>query len=680
MMRLHLGVVIIVLTAITAFGTRTSLAQPKKEALDASRYGFDLERQGKFSEALFEYNKAIAADPNYPYPVERIGSMYQKLHNYPKAIEFLKRTLVLDSNYDDYTYYNLGYCYKMMHKLDTALIYYRVFSSRMKPLVPEDSAALRDAEFLETYTEKSIELQKQPKNTSDPVKLTGDINTPYDDYAPVITADGSLLFYTSRRPSTNVSKYTETKDYGDDIFASKRDNNGNWMGSVALPGPISSKDDEGAAGIAPDGQKVYYSLCRRPDGYGDCDIYSSVLNGTDWSKPMNLGREFNSPAWDGQPSIAPDGNSMYFSSRRPGSTDGSEDIYVSYRNTDGTWGLPINLGPTINTSYSERSPFIASDGVTLYFSSNGHPGYGGHDLFMTRKQSDRTWSEPKNLGSPINSSDDDEFLSIPAKGKTAYYSSRRGNTGLDIYEAVLPPDLAPLPVTLVTGSVIDKRTRKPIGAKIELSDLSNDELVGTYASNSATGVFYFTATAGKNYGVTATAPKYIFYSQHFSVADSAKYNELHYTIELSPVDTSAPLASTTNPDDNDSNKNKNKNTTNTNTGETPHTLNNIFFDFNKATLRKESVTELRNLVQFLNEQPKIRIEISGHTDSVGTPEYNHKLSQERAEAVREYLVSHGIHGNRVVAKGYGETKPVAPNDTEENRQKNRRTEFTILKQ
>ncbi len=658
----HLFNRVFFLFVIIGIITSSLSAQTKKDALDASKLGYEFEQQNKMSEALFEYNKAIALDPRYPYPLERIGGMYQKLRNYPRAIQMLSRALQLDSNFDDYIYYNLGISYKALHKFDTALIYYKIFLRRMKPLVAEDSSAVREARMLEIYTEKSIELQRQPKNTDEPVRLGGDINTKYDDFAPAITADGKLLFFSSRRASSNSVTFAETKDYGDDIFGSKRDGSGNWGPAVALPAPINSKDDEGAAGISPDGQSVYYSLCRRADGFGDCDIYQSILNGSDWSRPQNIGREFNSQAWDAQPSISPDGNAMYFSSRRAGSIDGSEDIWVSFRGTDNIWGHPVSLGEPINTPSSERSPFMSADGVTLYFSSNGHPGFGGHDLFMTRKQPDGTWSEPVNLGSPINSPEDDEFLSIPAQGKTVYYSSRRdAKNGLDIYEAILPSGLAPNPVTLVSGTVLDKLTHKPLSAKIELSDLAKDEPLGTFFSNSTTGKFYFSVAAGKNYGITATGYHYTFYSQHYNVPDTAKYRELNYQIELIPLeqDSTKPIVEHIN-------------------DSIGIQLNNIFFDFNKSVLRSESIPELKQLIKFLVVNTKLKIEISGHTDSVGTLEYNRKLSQDRAEAVRLYLIEHNITANRVTARGYGATLPIAPNDSEENRQRNRRTEFKII--
>jgi outer membrane protein OmpA-like peptidoglycan-associated protein len=680
--------------ALPCFIPRSTFAQTVKEALSASRAGYELEQDNKFSEALFEYNKAIAADPKYPYPIERIGAMYQRLHNYPRAIEFLHRAIVLDSNFDDYNLYNLATCYKALQKNDSALLYYKLFLARIKPVVSEDSAAVKDANKLIIFTQQCIALRAKPKNTDDPIPIKGEINSPYDDYAPTITADGKTMYFTSHRPSTNTKLYTDTKDYGDDIFYMKREAAG-WGKPVAVPPPINSKDNEGAISISVDGQTVYYSMCRRPDGYGVCDIYSSELQGTTWSAPKNLGSALNSPEWDAQPSIAPDGLTMYFSSRRIGSIDGSEDIWVAYKNTDGTWGKPINLGSPVNTAGSERSPFIANDGKTLYFSSNGHPGFGGHDLFMTRKQDDGTWSEPVNLGSPINSSGDDEFLTIPAKGDKVYYASQRDNLkgSLDIYETKLPLNMRPYPVTLITGRVFDKNTKVPLGAKIEVTDLVKDQIEAEYNSNSESGEFQIPVPIGKNYGITASAPHYAFFSQNYTVPDSMKYQEVHYEIALTRIDQFA----SNNNDTNDQNKNHNhngsndhdtgdKNRNNYTNGSNDHNsdsngiiipLNNIFFDFNKATLRHESITELRHLVTFMHEYPKLNIEISGHTDSIGTAEINQKLSHERASAVREYLVSQGIPAIRVTSKGYGATKPVAPNDTEEGRQRNRRTEFRI---
>ncbi len=658
-------------------------AQGNKDALKASRDGYNFEQENKLSEALFEYNKAIAADPKYPYPVERIGAMYQKLRNYPRAIQFLHRAVSLDSNFDDYNFYNLATCYKAMQKNDSAVMFYKIFMRRMKPIVAEDSSAMRDATTLITFTEQSMQLRAKPKNTSDPNPLKA-INSSYDDFSPTVTSDGKMMYFTSRRPSTNSKMYAESKDFGDDIFFTTLGASG-WGTPQPLSSPIDSKDDEGAVSISADGQTFFYSLCRRPDGVGDCDIYYSDIHGATWTPPKNLGREFNSPVWDAQPSISPDGLTLYFSSRRFGSIDGSEDIWVAYKNTDGSWGRPVTLGPQINTGGSERSPFIAADGRTLYFSSNGRPGFGGHDIFMTRKHDDGTWTEPVNLGSPINTSGDDEFMTVPARGDKIFYSSQHDSLkgSLDIYEGILPLNMRPLPVTLITGIVIDKATKKPLGAKIEVTDLLKDQLQAEAHSNTETGEFQIPLPPGKNYGITATAPHYAFFSNNYSVPDSTQYKEIHYEIALTRIDIdSAPIAVIDNHNPKNPKDTSGKSVNNINFGDGKDTtvipLNNMFFDFNKATLRNESITELRHMIKFMQEYPKLKIEISGHTDSVGTGEANRKLSSERANAVREYLVSHGINAPRITAKGYGATKPIAPNDTEEGRQRNRRTEFRII--
>jgi outer membrane protein OmpA-like peptidoglycan-associated protein len=307
---------------------------------------------------------------------------------------------------------------------------------------------------------------------------------------------------------------------------------------------------------------------------------------------------------------------------------------------------------------------------------------------MTRKQEDGSWSEAINLGSPINSSGDDEFMTIPARGDKIYYASQRDSLkgSLDIYEGILPLNMRPYSVTLVTGKVYDKKTLKPLGAKIEVADLVKDQLQAEYRSNAETGEFQIPLPAGKNYGITATAPHYAFFSKNYSVPDSAQYKEIHYEIALTRID-SEILAVNTNPNgkngiDTAGNSaianNTNPNSKNGRNDTTVIELNNIFFDFNKATLRPESISELRHMIRFMQDYPKLKIEISGHTDSLGTEEINRKLSQDRAEAVREYLVSHGVHTTRITARGYGASKPVAPNDTEEGRQRNRRTEFRII--
>jgi outer membrane protein OmpA-like peptidoglycan-associated protein/tetratricopeptide (TPR) repeat protein len=657
-------------------------AQHNTEALKHARSGYELEQQKKFREALYEYNASIAADPKYPYPLSRIANMYWDLHNYPVAIRYYSRAIALDSNFDISNFYNLGYSYKSIQNFDSAVIAFKEFIRRMQPASKADTLAMIDADSWIKFTLGCEAERAKPKNTQEPVPIFGEINSPYDDFGPTITADGETLYFTSRRPSTNHYAYEETKDYGDDLFVTHRDSARNWVKPTALPPPINSVDDEGAASISADGQTVFYSLCRRPDGIGDCDLYFSELVGDQWTRPQNLGAQINSKQWDAEPSVTADGNTMYFASKRSNSIDGSEDIWVAYKGTDGSWSKPVNLGEPVNTKFSERSPFIAADGKTLYFSSNGHPGFGNHDLFISKKLEDGTWSVPINLGSPINTFGDDEFLTIPARGDKMYFCSQRNNPkgNLDIFEATLPKDFRPGPVTVVAGMVLDKKSLRPLGAKIEVTDLKSHEIVAIYRSNSVTGKFFITLGTGKSYGITATAPNYAFYSENYTVPDTISYRELSHDLPLIRVDSLfADL-----PVKHDSIHHTVDTThhtvdTTSNTGQPENfVLNNIFFDFNKATLRDESIPELKNLVRFLNQYPKFRIEIAGHTDSLGTDQINKKLSQERAETIRSYLIINGIAANRMTARGYGSTQPVAANDTEEGRQKNRRTTFRIL--
>ncbi len=697
---------------------------PKPEALKHARAGFDYEQKRQYQLALFEYDTASKLDPTYPYPVERTGGMYQVLKNYKLAIAFYQKAIKLDSNFDVYNYYNLGLAYRIVEKHDSAVSALREFLHRMDPINHSDSVAMKDADWWIKFNLGCIVEKAKAKNTDEPVALT-ELNSSYDDFGPTVTADGLTLYFTSRRPGTNDKQQIETKDFGDDLFVSHRDTSGHWSKPVTLPPPVNSSDDEGASTVSADGQSLYFSLCRRPDGIGDCDLYHSELVGDQWTKPSNYGRPLNSESWDAQPTVTADGNTMYFSSRRRGSIDGSEDIYVSYKSPGGTWTTPQNIGEPVNTRFNERSPFISADGKTLYFSSNGHPGFGNHDLFMARMMDDGTWSEPINLGSPINSYGDDAFLTIPARGDKVIYSSQRANArgDLNLYEAVLPLAFRPGPITLVAGTVYDKKTHKPVGAKIEVNDLKADQVVASYRSNKVTGKFYITLGTGKMYGITAQAPGYVHYSDNYLVPDTISYREVTHDLPLDRLpdyvdkgsDSGAlgngnstlaqnggkensspnPGTATTNsgagrnigsgsvvsvPLDSGKRAGKEQKTTGSSQpiGE-PIALHNIFFDFNKSDLRPESHTELRYLIELMKEHTTYRIEIDGHTDSVGTPIYNLKLSEARANAVRTYMVQQGINAKRVTARGYGATKPMDTNATEEGRQKNRRTEFRFLK-
>ncbi|HXP49885.1 MAG TPA: OmpA family protein, partial [Bacteroidia bacterium] len=350
----------------------------------------------------------------------------------------------------------------------------------------------------------------------------------------------------------------------------------------------------------------------------------------------------------------PDGRTLYFVSDRPGGL-GGRDIYVCTRDSAGHWGAATNLGAPINTAEDEEGVFIHPDGKTLYFSSKGHGGFGGYDIFRS-DFINGAWSEPVNLGEPINTPDDDVFFVLGADGKTGFYSSsRKGGMGeQDIYQVTFTPIKVNKKnswprLTLLKGVVIDEVTSKPVEATIEITDIEKKTLVTKLTSNSSTGNFMVSLPAGKNYGINVSAPGYLFHSENFNLPDTAAYNEVNLVIKLKKLEVGKNIV-----------------------------LNNIFYDFDKATLKDESTSELDKMIKLMNENPALKVEIASFTDSKGKDDYNMRLSQARAQSVVDYLISKGIDKARLVAKGYGKENPIASNDTDEGRQQNRRTEFKVL--
>jgi outer membrane protein OmpA-like peptidoglycan-associated protein len=466
------------------------------------------------------------------------------------------------------------------------------------------------------------------------------INTEYNEFSPAITADGKAIFFTRRIPPA------EGENQGDNIWFSRKAASG-WSQSKNLGEPVSvPSKDAGTPSVAPDGRTVYFSA-EPPEG--KMHIYVAEFYGTSWTNPTDLGPVVNAPGyWTGQPSIGSDGRTLYFASERPDGY-GDLDIWKTVRNPDGSWSDPQNLGPAVNTSGQETTPFIAADGRTLYFSSNEHPGLGGFDMFVTRWDNDH-WTDPVNMGTPLNSEGDDRFYALPASGKEIYFASDRegGFGGLDIYRAY-PNPYPPGGVTTIAGIVTDSKNGKPLRADITIEDLESDQVIAKFGSNEVTGEYIVVLPAGKNYGVTAEAPGYLFYSDNFNVSMEALYKEVRKDIALDPL---IP----------------------------PVTVRlNVFFDFDKSTLKKESIPELDRAVRYMKQYPTMVVEVQGHTDNKGTAEYNQRLSEARAKSVHDYLVSHGIDASRVVAKGYGLTRPKAANDTEEGRAQNRRVEFVVIK-
>ena len=409
--------------------------------------------------------------------------------------------------------------------------------------------------------------------------------------------------------------------------------------------------NEGAQCLSPDGKYLLYTMCDADFGMGSCDLYWVKRIGERWSRPRNFGAPVNTQAWESQPTMAADGMTVYFASNRSGGFGGM-DIWKTTMTAEGEFSIPENLGSAVNTPGDDAAPFIHSDGRTLYFASNGRTGMGGYDLYYTTLQADGTWSEPQNMGYPINSPADEINIFINAAGTMAYISSDKdgGYGGLDLYSFLLDDGLRPSPVTYIKGRVRDAFTGDPLSARIEMIDLGTKQLLTATTSDPQTGGYLACIHTGGNVLLNVSHPDYPFYSENFQVEKS--YTELSpylKDIDLQPTDVGTVV-----------------------------TLRNVFFDFDKADLKPESYVELDKLAAYLRTN-SIRIEIGGHTDDQGTDDYHDRLSENRAKSVYDYLVAQGIPAARLQYKGYGKRVPVVGNDTEEGRAANRRTEFKIIR-
>ena len=478
-----------------------------------------------------------------------------------------------------------------------------------------------------------------------PQNMGPEINSADDEYLPALTVDGSTLIFTRRFPrkSTSICDTPEEEDFYISTF------DGKWSKAVRMPEPVNSNDNEGAQCISQDGRIMFFTACNRQDGVGRCDLYMCVKKGDKWSKPRNLGPAVNSGAWESQPTFSIDGRTLYFVSDRKGGYGGKDIWFTTFKN--GRWTAPQNLGPEINTPYDEMSPFIHYSDQQLYFSSNGHPGMGGMDLFVSTR-TEKGWGIPQNLGYPINTAADETNLIVAADGRTAIYSSdRAGGYGKqDLYQFELPAAVRALPTAHVHGFVSDKKSGAKLKSTINVVDLETGDTVAVTSSDAGDGSYMVSLPKNGRYMFQVVSDGYLFYSDNFDETSTSDREEVYSRdIVLSAIEV----------------------------GETI-TLRNIFFETGKYALLDASIAELQSVVGVLTQNPTIKVELGGHTDNVGNTAANQLLSEQRAKAVYDYLVAHGVSAERLSYKGYGETRPVADNSTEEGRLANRRTTFTIV--
>lgn len=623
------------LVSPTAFA-QADLTKIDKKAVALYEKAMALADNNQYKEAISLLQQAISRDDKYIDAYLSLAGVYGQLKDYTQSVAYYEKAAAIDAAYT--ADYQLPYAINLagMGNFEKALQV--VNAVLQKPnLHPTTKKA---AEYRQKAFQFAVEYAKTHPATGysfTPQNLGDAVNSPELEYFPSMPIDGKLLVFTRRLGGRN-----------EDFFASEKSSNG-WEKAVRLPGQINTAQNEGAQNISQDGEWLVFTGCNRPDGQGNCDIYLSYKTPEGWSPAFNLGNKVNTDQWESQPSLSPDKRDLYFASRRPDGLGGS-DLYVSHRLANGRWSEPENLGPGINTAGDESTPFIHADNQTLFFASNGLPGYGGDDLYVVRKGADGKWGKPENLGYPINTIDHEGALFIAADAKTAFYSSDRGDTkgGLDIYTFELREDVRPAKTMWVKGKVYDEKTKAGLPSSVELIDLSTKQTISQLQTDE-TGNYLITLPVGKEYAFNVNRKGYLFYSGNYSLKNKPADSTYQKDIPLKPIEAEAAIV-----------------------------LRNLFFETGKYDIQPQSEVELDKVVQLLQENPTVKIQIEGYTDNVGSATDNQKLSTARAYAVVNYLVTKGIKGARLLAKGFGEAKPVADNTTEDGRAQNRRTELRVL--
>jgi outer membrane protein OmpA-like peptidoglycan-associated protein/tetratricopeptide (TPR) repeat protein len=592
-------------------------------------------QNGQYAAALQHLGEALQLEPRFVDAWLSRASVHASLKNYPASVKDFETGLQLDSLYA--RPFLLPYSISLAGngQFQAALDAVNRFLN-IPQLNKKSVAAGKYRQKTYRFALDYAAAHPAGSYVFAPRNMGDSINSAALEYFPSLTIDGSTLIFTRR--------VNNDEDFYESSFA-----NGQWRKAQALGGRINTNLNEGAQNISQDGQLLVFTGCNYPEGNGSCDLYFAVRNKTGWTEPQNLGGLVNTDYWESSPSLSPDKRELYFASSFPEGY-GGKDIFVSRRLPNGKWGRPVNLGPTVNTSGDESCPFIHADNQTLFFNSNGHPGYGQTDLFLSRRVNDTLWGKPENLGYPINTIDDQGSLIVAADGRTAIYASEASDTrgGLDLYSFTLRNDLQAAKTLWVKGRVYDKKTGAGLPSTVELADVQRRRLVSKLQTDEE-GNYLVTLPLGNTYAFSAARPGYLFYSDNFSLPVNTPDSIFRVDIPLQPILPGATVV-----------------------------LKNIFFDSKKFDLKPESVVELDKLAVLLNENPKLKIQLAGHTDNVGKPKDNLLLSNNRAKAVVNYLIGKGIAANRLTGKGFGAAQPLADNKTEAGRMQNRRTEMSVV--
>ena len=616
--------------------------------LEAGKKAFEVKKDDV---AEKNFKKAIEEDPNFIEANLGLANLYQVTNRHKEAIVYFKKAVSINPRFFPNSLYFLSLSQMADGQYDDAKLNLETFLKydRISPATKE-----RAEEFLVNAT-FAAQAVKNPRPFN-PINVGAGINTSMNEYFPAVTADGNQFIFTrgvtdARRPGYE----------NEDFYVSEKQKDV-WQTATGIS-EINSIGNEGAPALSADGTIMFFASCANElgdygapgrKGYGSCDIfYSQKINGK-WTLPRNAGPAVNTNNWETQPSFSSDGKTLYFI--RGMINRGSvrdQDIYSSTIGEDGKFATAVKISTNVNSPQKEESVFIHPDNQTLYFSSDGHPGMGGLDVFMSRRQADGDWGKAINLGYPINTFNDENSLLVYPNGKLAFFASNKsgGFGGLDVYQFELPEDLRPQKITYVKGKVYDATTKLPLEANFELINPDNQQVINRSYSQK-NGEFFVTLTENNNYIVNVNKDGYLFYSDNFLLkSSSTDFNKPYLlNIPLQPIDIGSTVE-----------------------------LKNIFFDVNKAELKPQSKAELEKLISLLSKNPSLKIELGGHTDNSGDKKFNLSLSLNRAKAVYDYLLNNGkIDATRLKYQGYGDSKPKVANDTPENKAKNRRTEFKVI--
>lgn len=607
-------------------------------------------RQRTYSESIQWLNDVIAIEPNYVDAYFVLGLIYIKENrmNLKAASENFTRVVEICPNYDVYAYYHLSRIAYGARNYQSAYDNIQLFLEDVD-LIKSDAdyeEAVRLLEFSKFY----VDILNNPV-PFDPKPVPG-ISTEYDEYLPIISPDNGMALFTRKMQSPPTrDDITPQMTYKERFMYSYRPDEVFEQGKL-MPPPFNKHNNEGGATITINNKLLYYTLCKFTSGsrYYNCDIcYSENVNGI-WTPIESISDKVNlENTWESQPSITSDGKTLFFVSDRDGGF-GGYDIYKTVKDANGNWGFPENLGSKINTVGNEKSPFIHTDSQTLYFSSDGLMGIGGYDIFLAKLNDDGSWNEPKNIGYPINSYDDDLGFFVSTDGEKGYFASNKfeGFGGWDLYSFNLYEEARPEKVLFIKGIVSAFEVGDYKNTHIELKNVESKKITEIEV-DSVTGEYYGAVVFRDDYIMTVKKKGYVHESNYMSAINPRLSKPLDMFIDLKPIEVGMS-----------------------------YRLNDIYFDFNSVQLKPESIIVMDEFYLFLNENPTLKISIEGHTDNIGSDADNLILSENRSKSVYDYLVKRGIHINRMSYKGFGESVPIESNDTEDGRAWNRRTEFVII--